>query len=87
MKTKDLKVEYKSTQLIAILCKNFAGKMNLARIKFFGMFIFALCKVQTVSDEKLATAFEAGVKSSSSPRRIQRFMAEYLDFALIIGRL
>jgi hypothetical protein len=63
MKTKELKVEYKSTQLIAILCKNFAGKMNLARIKFFGMFICALCKVQTVGYEKLAAAFEATAKT------------------------
>jgi hypothetical protein len=87
MKTKELKVEYKSTQLIAILCKNFAGKMNLARIKFFGMFICALCKVQTVGYEKLAAAFEATAKSDSSLRRIQRFMAEYVLDTDLIARL
>ena len=84
MKTKNIKVEYKSTQLISILSQTLAGKMNLARIKFFGMFICALCKVQTVCFEKLSTAFETEAKSGSSLRRIQRFMAEYaLDTDLI----
>jgi len=59
------------------LSKTLAGKMNLARIKLFGMFICALCKVQTVCFEKLSTAFETEAKSGSSLRRIQRFMAEY----------
>jgi len=77
MKTKSPKVEYKTTQLISILSQSLAGKMNLARIKFFGMFICALCKVQNVCFEKLAIAFEARVHSNSSLRRIQRFMAEY----------
>ncbi|MDR0295805.1 MAG: IS4 family transposase, partial [Prevotellaceae bacterium] len=63
MKTKNFKVEYKSTQLISILSQNLAGKMNLARIKFFGMFICALCKVQTVCFEKLVIAFESMVQS------------------------
>jgi len=92
MNTKNIKVEYKSTELISILSQTLAGKMNLARIKFFGMLICALCKVQcfdlaqqpTVCFEKLASAFETGTKSSSSLRRIQRFMAEYvLDTDLI----
>ena len=39
MNTKNIKVEYKSTQLISILSQNFSGKMNLARIKFLGLFI------------------------------------------------
>jgi hypothetical protein len=45
-----------------MLSQNLAGKMNLARIKFFGMFICALCKVQTVCFDKLATAFEISAK-------------------------
>lgn len=58
--------------------------MNLARIKFFGLFICALCKVQTVCFEKLATAFDTETKVDSSLRRIQRFMANYtLDTNLI----
>jgi hypothetical protein len=87
MKTKNIKVEYKSTQLISILSQTLAGKMNLARIKFFGLFICALCKVQTVCFEKLATAFETGSKSSSSLRRIQRFMAGYALDTDLIARL
>ena len=51
--------------------------MNLARIKFFGLFISALCKVQTVCFEKLACGFDSDVKYESSLRRIQRFMSEY----------
>ena len=86
-KTKTIKVENKSTQLISILSQTLAGKMNLARIKFFGMFICALCKVQTVCFEKLAIAFETDTKSGSSLRRIQRFMADYLLDTDLIARL
>ena len=87
MKTRTLKVECKSTQLISILSQALAGKMNLARIKFFGMFICALCKVQTVCFEKLAIAFETGAKAGSSLRRIQRFMADYMLDTDLIARL
>lgn len=69
-----------------VLSKDFAGKMNLARIKFFGLFICALCRVQTVSFEKLAVAFETSAKSSAALRRIQRFMAEYLLDTTLIAR-
>ncbi|KAA6350174.1 hypothetical protein EZS27_002440 [termite gut metagenome] len=74
MKTK---VPDKSTRLIAVLLNHVGKNMNLARIKFFGMFVCALCKVQTVGFDKLATAFECGSKSESSLRRIQRFMSDY----------
>ncbi|MDR1544053.1 MAG: hypothetical protein LBS50_06560, partial [Prevotellaceae bacterium] len=47
----------KGTKLISVLNKNLDGKMNKARIKFLGLFICALCKVQTVSFQKLASAF------------------------------
>jgi hypothetical protein len=84
MDTGNLKVECKANQLISVLNENLSGKMNLARIKFFGLFICALCKVQTVCYEKLATAFETDAKCGSSLRRIQRFMADYvLDSDLI----
>ena len=66
MKTKNLKARSKSSQLNSILSQNPAGEMNLARIKFFGMFICALCKMQTVSFEKPATAFETPAKTSPS---------------------
>jgi Transposase DDE domain. len=51
------------------------------------MFICALCKVQTVGFEKLATAFETGSKSDSSLRRIQRFIADYSLDTDLIARL
>ena len=84
MNTRNSKVECKDTKIISILCQYFAGKMNLARIKFLGMLICALCKVQTIRFERLAAAFATKTKSNSSLRRIQRFMADYvLDTDLI----
>ncbi|KAA6323036.1 hypothetical protein EZS27_027482 [termite gut metagenome] len=71
------KVPDKNTKLIVVLHTHFGGNMNLARIKFLGLFICALCKVQTVGLEKLAVAFEGGSKSESSLRRIQCFIADY----------
>jgi hypothetical protein len=76
MKTNNFKAEYKTAQLISILSQSLAGKMNTARVRFFGLFICALCKVQTVNFCKRATAFETPAESSSALRRIQRFMAE-----------
>lgn len=61
--------------------------MNLARIKFFGLFISALCKVQTVNFEKLAFSFDSEVKTDSSLRRIQRFISEYVLDTNLIARL
>jgi hypothetical protein len=87
MNTKDIKIGYKSTQLISILSENLAGKMNLARIRFFGLFICSLCKVQTVCFEKLAAAFETEAGPGSSLRRIQRFMADYALDTDLIARL
>ena len=72
------RVENKNTILFSTLSQIFGDKMNLARIKFFGLFICALCKVQTVCFEKLAAAFDADAKVYSSLRRIPRFMSEYL---------
>ena len=83
----NFKVEYKGTQLYSNLEQSLAGKMNLARIKFFEMFICALCKVQTVGFQKLAIAFETSAKPNSSLRRIQHFIAEYALDTDIIARL
>ena len=68
------RAENKNTILFATLSQIFGDKMNLARIKFFGLFICALCKVQTVCFEKLAAGFDSEVNVGSSLRRIQRFM-------------
>jgi hypothetical protein len=83
----DFKVNCNVTQLISILGENLSGKMNLARIKFLGMFICSLCKVQSVCFERLATAFEASAKTSSSLRRIQRFVADYVLDTDLIARI
>ncbi len=80
------RIESKNTILFATLTSIFGDKMNLARIKFFGLFICALCKVQTVCFEKLATAFDTDVKVDSSLRRIQRFIAEYMLDTHLIAR-
>lgn len=79
--------EDKNTYLISIISQVFGDKINLARMKFFGLFICALCKVQTVCFEKIATAFDSDVVVSSSLRRIQRFMADYVLDTTIIARL
>jgi len=80
------KVENKVNILSDTLAEFFGDKMNLARIKFFGLFISALCKVQTVCFEKLAGCFDSDAKMDSSLRRIQRFMSEYLLDTDLIAR-
>lgn len=62
-------------------------ELNKARIKFIGLFIIALSKVQTVNFEKIAVAFENDAKTFSSLRRIQRFIADYILDTSIIARL
>jgi hypothetical protein len=81
------KVSCNSNELIAILRKFFAGKINLAHISFFGLFICALCKVQTVNFVKVTAHFKSQAKSASSMRRIQRFMAEFNPDLDLISKL
>ena len=77
----------KSNELISVLTPHFHGKINMARIKLMSHFIIALCKVQTVTFEKLANAFESSANSKSSLRRIQRFIADYSLDSDLIARL
>jgi hypothetical protein len=84
---KDTRAEDKNTILFNTLRQFFGNKMNLARIKFFGLFICALCKVQTVCFEKLAVAFDSESKVDSSLRRIQHFMAQYMLDTRLIARV
>ena len=83
------RVDSKSSELVAIF-HTLLG-WNLARVKFFVLFICALCKVQTVGFDKLSAAFNTSADSASSLRRIQRFIAKYsLDcdvIACLIFRL
>jgi hypothetical protein len=77
-------IDYKNSNLIDSLTSFFGEEMNFARIKFLSLFVIALCKVQSVCFEKLATGFDSKATKSSSLRRIQRFMASYvLDVDLI----
>lgn len=67
----------KNNELTAVLNTHFEGKLNLARVKLISLFICSLCKVQTVTFNKLANAFDHKASSCSSLRRIQRFIADY----------
>lgn len=87
MKTKELKVSHKSSELSYILEKNLGENINLARIKLMAMFICALCKVQTVCFERLAAGFKHTAQKDSSLRRIQRFMADYMLDTHLIAKL
>ena len=71
------KVNNEDKTLLQVLQKEFNGKLNLARIKFLCAIIQALCKVQTVKFERLAGSFDSRSQSSSSHRRIQRFMSSF----------
>ncbi len=59
-------LESKISVLNDTLKQIFEKDFHLARIKFIGLFISALCKVQTVSFEKLAVAFDSEVDTGSS---------------------
>lgn len=87
MKTKDSKVSHNSSDLTSVLFEHFGKSLNLARIKFISLFICALCKVQVVCFEKLASGFESNCSSDSSLRRIQGFMAAYSLDKDVIARL
>ena len=79
--------ESKISILNDTLVKIFGSELNLARIKFISLFIIALSKVQTVTFEKVAVAFENEASTFSSLWRIQRFMANYILDTNIITRL
>ena len=69
--TMNIKAKNKSTILSENLTEFFGSKMNQYRIKFFGLIISALCKVQTVNFEKLVCSYNSEAKIKSSLRRIQ----------------
>lgn len=77
----------KNSELTSVLGTHLHGKINLARLKLISHFVIALCKVQTVTFEKLANAFDTQTDSSSSLRRIQRFIANYSLDSDLIARL
>ena len=77
----------KNSELTSVLNTHFQGKINLARVKLISYIIIALCKVQTVTFEKLSNAFDTSVNAESSLRRIQRFIADYSLDSDLIARL
>jgi hypothetical protein len=85
-KEKKINVSTKSTELLSILSDGFDERINLARIKLICHFICALCKVQTVTFDKLARAFDTTSKEGSSLRRIQRFISSYKLCPNLIAR-
>lgn len=78
---KNTSLDSKDTTLISVLQSHFKGELNLARIRFICYFIKALCKVKTISYDRLASGFDTKANKDSSYRRIQRFMA-YSDFSM-----
>lgn len=66
----------KDTELLTVFQAHFTGFLNLARIRLICLFISSLCKVRSVSFSRLSSGFDHPVATSSSYRRIQRFMAE-----------
>jgi len=82
-----INVESKSREFISILDTHFQGKVNLSRLKLISMFVLALCKVQTVGFDKLASAFDSEALAASSLRRIQRFVALYILDSDLIAKL
>ena len=77
------RVEATSSELVSIFHKQTGW--TLTRTKFFVLKISALCKVQTVGFEKLASAFDSSADTSSSLRRIQRSWAR--TFRILIWLL
>ena len=77
----------KNSELTSVLNTHFKGKINLARIKLIALFISSLCKVQSVTFDKLANAFDTTADASSSLRRIQRFIADYALESDLIAKL
>ncbi|WP_445956000.1 IS4 family transposase [Yeosuana sp.] len=77
----------KNSELTSVLNTHFRGKVNLARVKLISHIIIALCKVQTVTFEKLSNAFDSKTSSESSLRRIQRFIASYSLDSDLVARL
>ncbi len=55
---KETNVITKNSELTRVLNTHLQGKINLARLKLITHFVIALCKVQTVTFEKLANAFD-----------------------------
>jgi hypothetical protein len=82
------KTSDKSKELTSVLHIHFKeNSLYLARVKFIAQFIMALCKVQTVTFEKLACGFDTTSKVESSLRHIQRFISSFTLESDMIAKL
>jgi len=79
------KVDGKYSELISLSQSQLGW--HKARIKFFVMFITALCKLQTVCFSQLAQGFEGKAEVGSNLRRIQRFFAGFAVDNIVIAKL
>jgi hypothetical protein len=77
----------KNNELTTVLNTHFKGKLNLARVKLISLFVCSLCKVRTVTFDKLANAFDHTATTDSSLRRIQRFVAGFALDGDLVARL
>jgi hypothetical protein len=76
----------KGNELLLVLQKHLSG-WNLSRQKFVVLFVTALLKTGMKSLLEIAGAFDSEAKSSSSLRRIERFLGSF-DFCIsIFGKL
>lgn len=64
------KVCSENTTIFPALKEHFESSMNLARIRLISFLITSLCKVQTVTFERLAIGFDSTFDKDSSLRRI-----------------
>lgn len=81
------KVRCEDTTLLSVLTHHLGTKMHLARKKLICKLILALCQVQTVNFERLASCFDTEAKKDSSLRRIQRFFASYILDKDMVARI
>ena len=74
-----------NSELTSILNHHFKGIVNLARLKLIVHFVIALCKLQTVTFNKLANAFDTKSSAKSSLyRSLDKPTLLFLCLALFI---
>jgi len=76
----------KVTKLVTVLSSHLK-EFHFARVQFIGLFVIAVIKVGLGGLIQIATAFERNVECSSSLRRIERFLNDYVVDFKAISRL
>ncbi|MFB2587343.1 IS4 family transposase [Acinetobacter sp. c1-l78] len=78
------------TQILSELQYIFSAcqhKIDARRIKFLAWLILALCQVQSVNFQKLATHIAVHAQTSSNYRRIQRFMSSNSLPMMVVAKI